>query len=122
MSSIYPIICQFDQDLEDLRPFITELFLIGESCQFNPISHLHVKCNSSKHDMKMGKSKGFTIIYIADSLKRKALEIIAQLNKDYPEDLDEECSDQEQNDMTLAQRIPQCIFKCPACLLEFNCE
>ena len=70
----------------------------------------------------MGKSKGFTIIYIADSLKRKALEIIAQLNKDYPEDLDEECSDQEQNDMTLAQHIPQCIFKCPACLLEFNCE
>ena len=72
--------------------------------------------------MKMGKRIGFKIIYIADSLKTKALEIIAQLNKDYPEHLDEQVSDQEDNDYRYAQRIPQCIFKCPACLLEFNCE
>ena len=122
MSSIYPITCYIEQDLEDLIPFITEVFINNNNYQFNPISHLHVKCASSKHDMKMGKHQGFTIIYIADSLKSKALEIIAQLNKDYPEHLDEQVSDQEDNDMRYAQRIPQVIFKCPACLLEFNCE
>ena len=122
MSNSYPLTCYTEQDLEDLIPIITDLFVNNTNCQFNPIWHRDVNCNSSKDDLKMGKHTGFKIIYIADILQRKALQIIAKLNKDYPEHLDEVVSDDEDNDMRLGQRIPKIIFKCPACLCEFNCD
>ena len=122
MSSIYPLTCYTEQELEDLIPLIRDLFVNNTNYQFNPIPHLDVNCDSSKHELKMGKHTGFKIIYIADILQRKALEIIAKLNKEYPEHLDEQVSDEEDNDMRLGPRIPKIIFKCPACLLEFNCD
>ena len=114
--------CHTEQELEELIPTITDLFVNNINYQFNPLSHLHVNCDSSKHDLKMGKHTSFKIIYIADILRSKAMKIIEKLNKDYPEHLDEQVSDEEDNDMRLGQRIPKIIFKCPACLLEFDCQ
>ena len=115
------MICYTEQELENLIPTITELFENNTNCQFNPISHLHSNCDASKHDLKMGNHRSIKIIYIADMLRPKALEIIEKLDKDYPAHLDEQVSDEEDNNMRLGQRIPEIIFKCPACYMEFDC-
>ena len=86
----------------------------------NPISHLHSDCGKSKHSLKMGEHPTMNIIYITEKLIPKALEIIEKLNQDYPAHLDEEVSDEEDNAMRAGQRMPEIIFKCPACLMTFD--
>ena len=123
MSNIsFPIVCHTEEELEDVIPFITEVFYQNNHYHFNPLSHKDENCARSKHEIKMGEHVGFKIVYIAEHLRRKCLQIIAMLNKKYPEHLDEQVSDDEDNLMRLGQRMPQIIFKCPACHLEFDCE
>ena len=115
------MVCYTEEELQNLIPTITELFSNNNYYQFNPISHLHSHCAESKHDIKMGNHPTIKIIYIDDKLRAKALEIIDKLNKDYPAHLDEQVSDEEDNDMRAAQRVPEIIFTCPECHMIFDC-
>ena len=118
----YPIICLTEEDLENVTPFIQNEFYNNNSYHFNPLSHLDENCSRSKHDMKMGKHVSFKIIYVAEHLKEKCMDIITKLNAKYPQHLDEQVSDQEDNDFRYGTRIPEIIFKCPACYMEFDKE
>ena len=120
MAHNFPLVCNTEEELKNLIPTITEWFTQNDWYLFNPISHLHSDCAKSKHSLKMGEHPTMKIIYIADKLIPKALEIIEKLNQDYPAHLDEEVSDEEDNDMRAAQRVPEIIFKCPACLMIFD--
>ena len=115
------MVCYTEEELQNLIPTITEWFSNNNCYMFNPISHLHSDCAKSKHYLKMGEHPTMKIIYIADKLIPKALEIIDKLNQDYPAHLDEQVSDEEDNDMRAAQRVPEIIFKCPACHMIFDC-
>ena len=68
----------------------------------------------------MGEHPTIKIIYIDDLLFPRALQIIMDLNDKYPEHLDEQNSDEEDNAVRSAQRVPKLIFQCPACDLFFD--
>ena len=70
----------------------------------------------------MGQNGSFTIVYVADHLKKKCLEIINSLNAKYPHHLDEQVSDDEDNLMRFGQRLPSIVFQCPACHMAFDYE
>ena len=68
----------------------------------------------------MGEHPTIKIIYIDDLLIPRALQIIIDLNEKYPEHLDEQVSDEEDNDVRFAQRVAKLIFQCPACHMLFD--
>ena len=70
----------------------------------------------------MGEHPVIKIIYIDDLLIPIALKIIKDLNEKYPEHLDEQGSDSEDNDVRWAQRLAKYIFQCPACHMLFDCS
>ena len=70
----------------------------------------------------MGQHPIIKIIYIDDLLIPRALQIISDLNEKYPEHLDEQVSDEEDNDVRFAQRVAKLIFQCPACHMLFDCS
>ena len=70
----------------------------------------------------MGQHPIIKIIYIDDLLIPRALQIISDLNEKYPEHLDDQVSDDEDNAVRRAQRVPKLIFQCPACHMLFDCS
>ena len=70
----------------------------------------------------MGEHPIIKIIYIDDLLIPIALKIIKDLNEKYPEHLDEQVSDEEDNHVRSAQRVAKYIFQCPACHMLFDCS
>ena len=117
MTHNFPLVCNTEEELKNLIPTITEWFTQNDWYLFNPISHLHSDCAKSKHSLKMGEHRTIKIIYIADKLIPKALEII----ENYQAHLDEQVSDEKDNYMRADQRVPEIIFQCPACLMIFDC-
>ena len=110
------------EDLDDVTPFIDDQFYNNNSYHFNAVEHLDENCSQSKYAMKMGENVNFKVIYVAPHLKKKCMDIIKKLNAKYPQHLDEEVSDDECNDFHLGTRIPEIIFKCPCCNIDFELE
>ena len=122
MALNYPLVCYTEAELNNLIPTIRGWFIHNEWYHFNPISHLQCDCSESKHDLQMGQHPIIKIIYIDDLLIPRALQIISDLNEKYPEHLDEQVSDDEDNAVRCAQRVAKLIFQCPACHMLFDCS
>ena len=122
MALNYPIVCYTEAELTHLIPTIRGWFINEDWYHFNPIAHLQCDCSESKQYFKMGEHPVINIIYIDDLLIPIALKIIKDLNEKYPEHLDEQVSDEEENDVRCAQRVAKYIFQCPACHMLFDCS
>ena len=122
MALNYPLVCYTEAQLNNLIPTIRGWFIQHEWYHFNPISHLQCDCSESKHDLKLGEHLSIKIIYIDDLLIPRAIQIISDLNERYPQHLDVQHSDEEDNAVRCAQRLAKFIFQCPACHMLFDCS
>ena len=116
----YPIVCYTDEDINAIVPLVTQWFIDHQYLHFNAVTHLNMDCDINKQLVSSGQHPTVKVIYIAKHLRQAVKIIMRQLGIHFPDDIDEDMSDEEEQLQREGRRNLRVIMMCPVCGAKFG--
>ena len=115
-----PIVCYTDEDINGIVPLVTQWFMDQQDLHFNGVTHFNMDCGINKQMVRNGQHPTVKVIYIAKHLRQAVKIIMQQLRINFPDNSDEDISDDEEHLQREGRRNLRVILMCPVCGVKFG--